>query len=185
MFTYLADANVDTVLVSSEFSNWKDRYPMNRIANNFFYRFMHVQMPKGIYAYKFIVDNIWINDPLQSLTRDDYYGQKISTLYVPVNLNVYSQSPQYLGDGEYLFFLKDRDYRKVSWISSQNKWDDAMNPMVLENGYWEIKVKMDKKKLFYKYKVDGEEMMDPSNFKYVFWKSRFKVNVIPKSEEDK
>ena len=183
LFTFLGDKSTKKVFVAGEFSSWKKHYPLIKTDFNLFYNFIPLKINKGHYKYKFIVNNIWINDPLQPYTKDDHYGQKISSLYIPIDLNIYSTSPQYLGDNTYLFFLKDEGYQKVNWIGSDNKWDKKIDPLVLKNGYWSIQKKINPKKIFYKFKVDNKEILDPNNPNQSFWKSRYRVNVIPINKE--
>ena len=185
LFTFLGDKNTKKVLVAGEFSNWKKHYALTKTDFNLFYRFVPLKIDKGIYQYKFVIDNIWLNDPLQPYKQEDYYGQKITSVYIPIDLNIYTTSPQYLGEDVYFFFLRDEGYNQVNWIGSDNKWDTSLNPMDLVSGYWSIEKKINPQKRFYKFMVDGEDTLDPNNPEQSIRQSKYIVNVIPTIKKKK
>ena len=53
-----------------------------------------MEIPKGVYTYRYLVDDIWYNDPLQVRVADDGYGTKISAIKLKKDLVIYMVSPK-------------------------------------------------------------------------------------------
>jgi 1,4-alpha-glucan branching enzyme len=103
----------------------------------------------GTYVYKFIVDNRWMADPDNPLTKNDARG----------NLN------SFLEIGEpFLFKLNGwRDTRKVVLTGSFNGWDTGELVMNKTTGGWQLPYVLPPGNYEYKFIVDGNWIIDLAN----------------------
>ena len=162
LFTYLG-APKDQVAISGSFLGWTKSISMKQKSHGLYEVFIPINLSKGTYTYRFLVNKVWVSDPKQPYTIDDGYGTKMSAFFLSKPTLRYGTSPQPLGRNRYLFFLKDKGYKQVSWVGTKNLWDPTTDAMQLKNGYWQIIKKMQKKRTFYRYFVDGKSMLDPLN----------------------
>ena len=179
LFTY-SGKDSDEVYVSGEFWGWGKRKKLAKNIYGIYYTFVPLEIAQGTYSYRYIVNDIWINDPQQKYFVEDGYGTKMSALVLDKGLSLYIRSPKYLGNNKFEFFLKDGGFKKVSLVGTRNNWDPFVEPMVLKNGYWILTLKMHRKKTFYRYWVDGETRLDPNNPHVAKRKHDEDVNFIPK-----
>ena len=103
----------------------------------------------GNYEYKFIVDGNWIIDPANPLTVDNEEGTKNSYLIV---------------DPNYTFRLKGyADAKSVFLAGDFNNWSPATLVMKKDGNDWVFSVHLFTGKHRYKFIVDGNWIIDPSN----------------------
>lgn len=178
LFTYLGK-ETDEVYISGEFWKWSKKRKLKQNLYGIHYIFVSLEIPKGIYPYRYVVNDIWINDPQQPHQVDDGYGTRISALLLEKNLVRYIESPKHLGEDRFTFFLKDEGFKVVSLIGSRNNWDPYAESMVLKDNYWTLTVKVNPKKTFYLYWVDGKSILDPKNLNVAMRRYEEKVNFIP------
>ena len=136
-----------SVILSGNFNNWnKKKLHMQRSENGWQ---LPVYLPEGTYAYKFIVDRQWINDPANSNLRADANG----------NLN------SFMGIGDTLIFrLKGfSNASKVVLAGSFNAWNTNELVMNKTATGWEIPYLLGAGNYEYKFIVDGRWMPDPDN----------------------
>lgn len=53
--------------LSGNFNQWKEKIPMKKTGNEFT---LIKPLERGVYQYKFIVDDVWKHAPDQPITRD-------------------------------------------------------------------------------------------------------------------
>jgi chromosome partitioning protein len=70
------------IFVVGDFNKWqKDTsYKMKKLDQENWT--LNISLPKGTYRYKFLVDQHWINDPINQLQEDDSYGGRNSVLMI-------------------------------------------------------------------------------------------------------
>ena len=179
LFTYEGNKN-DEVFLSGDFVKWKERFKLSRQGYGLFAAFLPLPLKKGEYKYRFLVNGIWINDEKQPLSKVDDFGDSIS--YFKLNHRIYSKkkSPIRISENKYLFVLRDNNYKKVHWLSSDNKWDPYIDSMILNNGYWIIEKFIEKSKNFYIFLVDDKIILDPVNENTTYIHKDMNVNVFTK-----
>ncbi len=178
LFTF-EGRDTDDIYLSGSFYHWNKRVKLHKNRFGIHFAFIPIETPKGLYTYRFMVNGIWLNDPQQTLWVADGYGTEISAIDLRSALVSFKTSPKHLGGNRYQFFLKDKNYKTVSWVGSRNRWDPFVNPMSLKDGYWTLTLEMDPKQVFYLYRIDDENRLDPANPNRgnMGWKEE--VNFIP------
>jgi 1,4-alpha-glucan branching enzyme len=104
---------------------------------------------EGTHSYKFIVDNEWILDPANKITRPDGKGHENS----------------FIGSGDTLIFrLKGYpDAKKVVLSGDFNAWNTGELFMEKSSGGWQLPYVLAAGNYEYKYIVDGTWITDPGN----------------------
>jgi len=186
LFTFSADYEIgtqkkqtDTVYLSGSFVGWAKNIRLTKTQTGLYYCFLPLELSAGAYTYRYLVDGVWINDPLQTFSKDDGYGTRISAFVLDKNIRLLKESPKPLGDSMFLFFLKDAGYRTVNWVGSRNSWDPYIDKMTLEDGVWVIRLKITSEFIFYRYNVDGKTMLDPANLNVTRLPHGEEVNFVP------
>ncbi|MCM8823546.1 MAG: AAA family ATPase [Candidatus Omnitrophica bacterium] len=74
--------NLKEVYVVGEFNDWQksENYKLRKLTPNTW--FIDLPLRKGEYRYKFVADDRWFNDPLNTTVEDDAFGGKNSILRV-------------------------------------------------------------------------------------------------------
>jgi 1,4-alpha-glucan branching enzyme len=103
----------------------------------------------GTYAYKFMVDDSWMNDPENPRTQTDQQG----------NINSLISK----GD-EYTFTLNGfQEAKKVVLTGSFNNWNTDEMLMEKTPGGWKLPFALSPGNYEYKFIVDGSWITDPAN----------------------
>ncbi len=137
----------------NEFSPDKNKF----IEDNGIY-YCHLELPKGKYSYKFIVDGNWIPDiNAEEITADGYGGHN-SVLYVgdPAQINTYRLV---------VFNYPDNgDTKSVYIAGSFNNWQEKSDKLIKnEQGQFEIIIPLPPGKYSYRFIVDGHWLIDPKS----------------------
>jgi Glycogen recognition site of AMP-activated protein kinase len=162
LFTYASSEKKDVYLAGS-FVGWQKKIKMIRGEYGVFYIFVRLKLKKGTYSYRFFSDGVWQNDPQQIFFLNDGNGTRISAFKLPINIVQYQSSPVKVSGSKFKFFLKNKNYKKVSWVGSRNSWDPYVDKMKLIDGYWVIVLRIEPDFIFYKFQVDGKSILDPEN----------------------
>ena len=128
-----------------------------------YYVLLKSDISKGIYRYRFLVNDYWINDPEQTKISISSSGSRISTFEIIKDLIFTIKNPKKIGNRIYRFYLPDKNYRKVYWLSSENHWDSRNDLMVKKDNFWIIDKNLFQMKLFYVFWADGQYVLDPFN----------------------
>lgn len=135
------------VFVSGSFNNWAERrLRMKPVKGGWE---LALYLDEGTHAYKYIVDNEWINDPENKVIRTDAFGNKNS----------------FLGIGDTLVF-KLKGFTNASNVvlaGSFNAWSPTELVMNKTDYGWELPYVLGAGNYEYKYIVDGSWMTDPDN----------------------
>lgn len=147
-FTFYLDghSNAKQVYLSGTFNNWSTLgLPMTREGNRWA---ISINLKKGKHLYKYIVDGRWIEDPQNGWKENDGQGNTNSVFF---NYN-------------YTFTLKGySDAKKVFLTGSFNEWNPRQLRMKKNRGPWEIRMYLEEGIHSYKFIVDNEWILDPSN----------------------
>lgn len=135
------------VVVAGSFNNWnRNELRMHQTPAGWILPFY---IKDGTYTYKFLVDNQWITDPENMLTRPDGQG----------NLN------SVISRGEaYVFRLKGyTNASKVFVAGNFNNWNSSELAMGKTPDGWQLPYNLSHGNYEYKFIVDGKWMTDPEN----------------------
>ncbi len=166
LFTYLGKKN-ERVYLSGDFNDWQKKIKLTSNNVGIYYVLLKENLAKGSYRYRFLVNGYWINDPEQTKITISPNGQRVSTFEITEDLLFSIKSPVKVTDQVYRFYLPDKNYQKVHWLSRENHWDFQADPMVKKGDYWIIDKNLFQEKTFYIFWADGEYVLDPFNISLV------------------
>ena len=154
-FTY-NDPVATTVEVAGEFSNWK-MLPMAKDNSGNWTK--TVFLKPGQYGYKFIVNGEWKLDPKNS-ARKSVNGIENSAITAG---KTDSPLPSTAVAGT-TFTYADPTAKAVFIAGQFNDWNTTANPLKKdESGIWTITIPLKPGKHPYKFIVDGDWRIDPTN----------------------
>jgi len=145
-FRYYGKSNTKSVYLSGTFNNWSTlATPMKRVGGLWE---VNVKLDQGKNLYKFIVDGKWITDPENKIKDVDYDGNTNSVYF---NCN-------------YVFNLKAYSKAKKVYVAgSFNDWRENELKMNLIDSDWNLPIYLPDGIYNYKFIVDGDWILDPSN----------------------
>jgi len=141
--------SAEKVVLTGSFNGWnKSELVMNKTEKGW-------QLPyvvsAGNYEYKFIVDGEWMTDPANPFTTGS--GNKVNS-FIALKAN-------------YVFKLNQfPDAKTVIVSGSFNGWNEKGYRMTRQGGKWILPIYLPPGKYSYKFIVDGNWMIDPSNKLY-------------------
>lgn len=146
-FELKARKDAKKVIVTGNFTNWSlDKYQMERNRDGWH---LDIYLKEGTYAYKFIADGKWMEDPENPDKRKDAFG----------NINSF-----FLIGDQYFFRLPDNMYASnVVLAGSFNNWKPEELVMQRDGNGWMLSVALAPGNYEYKFIVDGKWMTDPLN----------------------
>jgi hypothetical protein len=135
------------VILTGSFNNWNEKeLRMIRINGSWL---MPMYLRQGTHAYKYIVDDIWVTDPTNKLTRPDGSGHFNSVIG--------------LGDS-ILFRLKGfPNAKNVVLAGNFNAWNPGELFMEKKQNGWQLYYVLGPGNYEYKFIVDGKWITDPAN----------------------
>jgi len=143
------DINQDAskVYMAGSFNDWREKEL--RMAKSGDVWKLPLYLKEGTHAYKYIVDNEWINDPSNPVVRPDGAG----------NFN------SFIGIGEPTMFRLEgyTDANEVRLVGNFNAWNPAELVMTKTKSGWELPYVLSNGNYEYKVIVDGEWIVDPAN----------------------
>ncbi|MBI4979406.1 MAG: protein kinase [Spirochaetes bacterium] len=181
LFTFLErDANRDRnhrmkVELSGDFINWEGTIRLNRGTNGIYY-YLYEQpykndraiIKKGRYFYRFRVDGIWMNDPLQPNTALDNDNQMVSYYEITNDIIFYKSNPIYKDNGVVMFFLSNANAREVYFTTDKHDFSPYLHQMSNDGtGLWTISFDtndMPDGQYYYNFIVDERWEIDPKNY---------------------
>ncbi|MFK7781845.1 hypothetical protein [Psychroserpens sp.] len=140
--------SANKVIIAGSFNKWNEHvFKMYKIENGWE---LKLQVKPGSYEYRFIVDGQWMEDP----SNPDKVRNEFNEFNSHINVGKYQT-----------FLLKGhQNSNKVILSGSFNNWnEDSLKMTKTENGYWKIRLPMSAGKHHYKFIVDGNWILDPSN----------------------
>jgi Glycogen recognition site of AMP-activated protein kinase/Carbohydrate-binding module 48 (Isoamylase N-terminal domain) len=146
-FKLKGDNNAKSVILSGSFNNWNEQaIKMHKLSNGWGIK---MDLPPGIYEYKFIVDNVWTHDTDNPLTVVNQHYTLNSILLV----------------GDHITFnLKGfQNAKKVILAGSFNNWNEKSMKMKKTKDGWAYTLPLPPGKHYYKFIVDGNWHLDPDN----------------------
>jgi len=156
------------VMVSGSFDNWRTMHMMTR--NEYgVYAFLYGDVGKrGIildaetYRYRYLVDGVWITDPLNVRKERDQYGTPLSSFRVDQPIIKRQKNPIHVEGTTYVFYYEAPYARKVFMVGDFNNWNPYSHPLRRNrSGLWEIEIDMPEGEYTYRFIVDGKAVVDP------------------------
>jgi hypothetical protein len=138
--------NAKSVVVAGDFNNWNPKELSMKKSGDTWK--LSTVLSAGNYSYKFIVDGKWITDPAnphKAFVKD----QGNSFLVVKPN---------------FVFRLKGHDNAKMVTLNGVfNNWEPNGYTMAHNSGEWNIALHLKPGKYLYKFRIDGNWIIDPGN----------------------
>ena len=156
------------VMVSGSFDNWRNAHMMTRNEYGIFSYLYDEEGKRGIilderlYQYRYLVDGVWITDPLNPETAFDRYGTPLSVFRVRFPIIKSQKNPVPIGGRVYIFYYDNPYARQVFLVGDFNNWNPYSHPFRKNRaGLWEIEIDLPDGNYSYRFIVDGEQMVDP------------------------
>ncbi len=136
----------ESVYLAGSFNEWSTSATALSRCDSGYY--VDVKLEDGPHLYKYIVDGYWVLDPRNRKSEFDRMGNE-NSLYFHANKR---------------FFLAGfSQAEEVYWASSVNNWNPEADEMYRTKGGWELKLYLKEGTYAYKYVVDGDWVLDPTN----------------------
>jgi hypothetical protein len=145
-FVFSGASSNQQVYLSGTFNNWSTLSHAMKFTGDSWE--LELDLEPGKYLYRYVVDGKWTLDPINSSTEVDARGMKNSVLFVYNHV--------FTLDG----FL---DAEEVYLQGSFNNWQEDELRMERNGNSWILPMYLRIGTHAYKYRVDGEWELDPSN----------------------
>lgn len=153
--------NANKVVLSASFNDWRtSQLKMRKSSKGWF---LNLYLRPGTHAYKFIVDGDWILDPANKIVRDDGMGNQNS--FMSVGDTLFFRLPGYL------------NAKEVHCAGNFNGWNWNELKMYKSSKGWIIPYVLRPGNFEYKFKVDGQYILDPNN-SLTKGKGRYKNSIL-------
>ncbi len=174
------------VLVAGDFNGWKPELLMTPKATNLIQFIWEERLKKGIYKYKLIVDDIWVNDPYNTNYTLDESGQKVSFFELKEDFIPHAKYPLWTEKDFYLFRYENIKAKSVYLAGDFNNWNPYSLPLEDKgNGEFFIKIRLSPGVHAYCFVIDGEWKADPDNLHQYSDKTGSIVSAVYVKENEK
>ncbi len=167
------------ILIAGDFNDWKPELLMRESGTNFWQYSWDTRLPKGIYKYKFVADDIWINDPGNTNAIIDDSGQPVSYFELKEDFIPRATYPLWIEKDIYQFRYENVSAKSVSLVGDFNNWNPYLT--VLSNtgaGEFSVKVRLKPGIHSYCFVVDDEWKADPNNLNQFSDRTGTIINII-------
>ncbi len=164
IFFYRGKGNEKKIVIAGDFTEWKPLLLMEKKSTNMWQYVWDERLEKGVYNYRILVDDVWINDPQNTNFIVDSFGEKISFFELKNDLIPEKSNPVWIKKDIFEFKYYDKNARNVYLVGNFNNWNPYKNPMKY-NGAGEFTTRIRLKEGVYAYcfVVDDKWMPDPLN----------------------
>ena len=156
------------VFVAGLFNEWNaTATPLARREDDGWW-YVELDLFPAEYGYKFVVDGNWVEDPLADNSYRDGNRNTENSQFNPVVRRVETRPARPVSSANSLipvrFEYSDRAARYVSVAGEFNGWNAANHQLSLEKvGLWSAELRIPAGEYAYKFVVDGNWILDPSN----------------------
>lgn len=162
LFTFAE--NYDSVEVSGDFNYWEDSIPLIKSEYGVFYYLWQEPLKVGKYTYRYRVNGVWMNDPLETNIIYDDLNQPVSFFVLNKDIGFYLKNPIYNDDGTVTFFYSNVNANEVMFTSDKLGFDSLRYPMEKsEDNIWKITLRPEPGSYYYNFVVDRNWEVDPLN----------------------
>ncbi len=165
IFSYLGAKKTRTVSIAFEHDQFRQLYTCQKNPHNVFVLFFPRPEGMTVLRYRFIVDGLWTIDPNADIESDNH-GIQISVLSLPEISITQPTGVSRLSDRAFRFAYEGNTGSRVSVIGDFNRWDPFLIPLeesLIQPGYYSTVVDIPETARYYRYVVDGKEIIDPAN----------------------
>ncbi len=146
------------VYLTGDFNDWRPQELKMNPEDGYYT--ITLELPKGKYAYKFIVDGKWITDESAKHFREDGFGDWNSVVIVGEE----TPTIHYV----HFSYKSEEQAESLFLVGSFNDWDIGRDKMEMdEDGVYHITILLEEGKYHYKFFVDGKWLTDPQAKKLV------------------
>ena len=156
------------VMVSGDFNDWEEPLLMIKNMHDVFVYIYNTKVERAIvlkegkYRYRYLVDGIWIKDPVNNKTVYDNYGTELSYFEVDTPVILPEKNPVNVKHNKYIFYHKDDAAKNVYIVGDFNNWNPYSHPLRKNiSGLWEIEIDIIPGNYAYRFIVDGVFRKDP------------------------
>lgn len=170
LFTFAGNyANVE---ISGDFNEWDGGIPLNKSSYGVNYFIWQEELEPGVYLYKYRVDDVWINDPLNDKVIFDDFNQAVTYFEIEDGITVYNpntfKNPIYNDDGTTTFLYSNASAQSVMFTSDQLGFDTTRYSMIKgDDDVWSITLNPPNGNYYYNFIIDREWKVDPLNVNVV------------------
>lgn len=161
LFTFAE--NYDSVEISGDFNYWEDSISLLKSSYGVYYYLWQGPLKAGKYSYRYRVNGVWINDPLNTNVEYDNNNQAVSYFVLDKDIGFLKKNPIYNGDGTVTFFYSNSTAREVMFTSDKLGFDSLRYPMTYSNNIWFITLRAESGNYYYNFVVDRVWEIDPLN----------------------
>jgi 1,4-alpha-glucan branching enzyme len=162
LFTY-KNRGARSVQIGGNFCDWKPA-PMERSDSGIWYYFLPAGEKKREVTYKFLVDGIWIMDPLNPDRIDDRMGSYLSVAEPVEKPEGKHVTWRKIGGNTIEFRLYQPAASLVSLVGDFNHWNPEDDLLAKgRDGIWRVRKKLFPGVYRYKFIIDGEWLPDVYN----------------------
>jgi len=162
---FLVTNNAKKVEIVGDFTSWKREKMLYEEKLKIWYYVWTKSLSKGDYRYKLVIDDVFVYDPLNQLTKPDGKGGFYSILKLDNDFEVLVNNPKKVSNNYYEFVYKDLKASKVILVGSFNNWNPYQYEMGRnKGGIWKITIYLPKGIYYYYFIVDDEITSDPLNY---------------------
>lgn len=161
LFTFAE--NYDSVEVSGDFNYWENTIPLLKSTYGVHYYLWQTPLKAGKYSYRYRVNGVWINDPLNMDVEYDNNNQAVSYFVLTNDIGFYEKNPIYNEDGTVTFFYSNNTAKEVMFTSDKLGFDSLRYPMSYSNDLWVITLRAEEGNYYYNFVVDRIWEIDPIN----------------------
>lgn len=162
LFTY-KDRKAVSVKIAGNFSSWKME-TMTRGKDGVWFYFLPSEKYSGTVRYKFNVDGLWTDDPMNARNEYDRAGSYLSVAenrpFDEGRLLTY----KFIDRNRVLFRLYRPDAQIISLVGDFNSWNPENDLMKRgDDGVWRLEKRLPRGEYRYKYIIDGKWQADVYN----------------------
>lgn len=167
VFTYKPEKKARHVGVVFAHERFSEIHSLSMNDHGVYFYLMPIPEEEKV-SYRFVVDGVWVLDPLGQSTDPGRNGARLSSYRVPRIRSVLGTMPRLLAEGEVEFVIKLPSGRNVTLAGDFNGWDPYMTRLKEKpgpDGYslYSVSLRVSRGSHWYWFVVDGEPLPDPAN----------------------
>ncbi len=164
IFFYRGTGKEKKVVIAGDFTEWKPLLLMEKKSTNMWQYVWDERLEKGNYKYRFLVDDVWINDPQNTNFIVDSYGEKISFFDLEEDLIPDNKNPVWIKKDIYEFRYYDTKARNVYLVGNFNNWNPYKTPLQFKGaGEFSVRLRFKPGLYVYCFVVDDKWVPDSRN----------------------
>lgn len=165
LMSYSAPQGTQAVSLALEHENYRTFHTYEKNRHGIFIFAMKIPENQDRIRYRLVVDGLWTIDPRAGSERDSR-GVLVSRINLPKNSSAPVPGVTALPDGRTRFVFSGNPGSRVFVAGDFNRWDPYLTPMnesPVYEGVFTATVQLPAGSRFYRYVVDGKEILDPDN----------------------